>query len=172
LWAAWRLIHQPREETVLVSEILRIKGHTLFTTPPERSVLEALASAMSTPLYTVSKRWGIVSLTLACLTGLAMIFVGINYPFDVFTGLFVGSAVGYTARQLVQYSGKASALRLCMVWSGVLVWGIFIAYTVKPATAVAERSLQTPVTSSVMVAPPDAVMKALTSISKTEKVKL
>jgi CBS domain-containing protein len=42
LWAAWRVIHQPREETVLVSEILRIKGHTLFTTPPERSVLEAV----------------------------------------------------------------------------------------------------------------------------------
>jgi CBS domain-containing protein len=28
---------------MLVSEILRIKGHTLFTTPPERSVLEAVA---------------------------------------------------------------------------------------------------------------------------------
>ena len=27
---------------MLVSEILRIKGHTLFTTPPERSVLEAV----------------------------------------------------------------------------------------------------------------------------------
>ena len=30
------------EEPMLVSEILRIKGHTLFTTPPERSVLEAV----------------------------------------------------------------------------------------------------------------------------------
>lgn len=28
---------------MLVSEILRIKGRTLFTTPPERSVLEAVA---------------------------------------------------------------------------------------------------------------------------------
>jgi CBS domain-containing protein len=28
---------------MLMSEILRIKGHTLFTTPPERSVLEAVA---------------------------------------------------------------------------------------------------------------------------------
>ena len=27
---------------MLVKEILRIKGHTLFTTPPERSVLEAV----------------------------------------------------------------------------------------------------------------------------------
>ena len=27
---------------MLVSEILQIKGHTLFTTPPERSVLEAV----------------------------------------------------------------------------------------------------------------------------------
>jgi CBS domain-containing protein len=27
---------------MLVSEILRIKGHTLFTTPPERAVLEAV----------------------------------------------------------------------------------------------------------------------------------
>ena len=27
---------------MLVSEILRIKGHTLFTTPPERSLLEAV----------------------------------------------------------------------------------------------------------------------------------
>lgn len=27
---------------MLVNEILRIKGHTLFTTPPERSVLEAV----------------------------------------------------------------------------------------------------------------------------------
>ena len=27
---------------MVVSEILRIKGHTLFTTPPERSVLEAV----------------------------------------------------------------------------------------------------------------------------------
>jgi len=27
---------------MLVSEILRIKGHTLFTTTPERSVLEAV----------------------------------------------------------------------------------------------------------------------------------
>ena len=27
---------------MLVSEILRIKGHTLFTTPPERSALEAV----------------------------------------------------------------------------------------------------------------------------------
>ena len=27
---------------MLVSEILRIKGHTLFTTPPDRSVLEAV----------------------------------------------------------------------------------------------------------------------------------
>ena len=27
---------------MLVSEILRIKGHTLFTTPPERSVLESV----------------------------------------------------------------------------------------------------------------------------------
>ena len=27
---------------MLVSEILRIKGHTLFTTPPERTVLEAV----------------------------------------------------------------------------------------------------------------------------------
>ena len=28
---------------MLVSEILRIKGHTLFTTPPERTLLEAVA---------------------------------------------------------------------------------------------------------------------------------
>src|SRR6185312_8013323 len=30
------------EDAMLVSEILRIKGHTLFTTPPERSLLEAV----------------------------------------------------------------------------------------------------------------------------------
>jgi CBS domain-containing protein len=30
------------EAAMLVSEILRIKGHTLFTTPPERPVLEAV----------------------------------------------------------------------------------------------------------------------------------
>jgi CBS domain-containing protein len=30
------------EVVMLVSEILRIKGHTLFTTPPERSVLAAV----------------------------------------------------------------------------------------------------------------------------------
>jgi CBS domain-containing protein len=32
----------PKEETMLVSEILRIKGSTLFTTPPEALVLEAV----------------------------------------------------------------------------------------------------------------------------------
>jgi len=35
---------------MLVSEILRIKGHTLFTTPPERSVLEAVEVSFGEPL--------------------------------------------------------------------------------------------------------------------------
>ncbi|HEX2948884.1 MAG TPA: hypothetical protein VHV83_04855 [Armatimonadota bacterium] len=129
------------------------------------------ASAISIALYAFSRYVGTIATIIGVSTGIALVFVGINYPFDVVTGAFLGSAIGYTAIELVgQNRWQQYRKKIALVWIGILFWALLIAATMRPVhpSVAASQSEM----ASVTVTPPPAVLRAIQPLHHDGKVAL
>jgi membrane-associated phospholipid phosphatase len=87
-----------------------------------------IAGAFVVGLWLIDKRLGAIGALLALLLAFARVYVGVHYPGDVVAGLLIGGAI---------------AAAICIGLRG-------------PATALAERLLQTPLRPLIAASPPPA----------------
>jgi undecaprenyl-diphosphatase len=51
--------------------------------------------ALATTVYLFNKKWGLFYLISALLIGVARVYVGIHWPFDIIAGMFIGIITGW-----------------------------------------------------------------------------
>lgn len=66
--------------------------------------------AMATALYFYNRRIGTVFLVGALLNGLARIYVGVHWPFDILGGIITGISVAFLIRYLVKKNRSTEIL--------------------------------------------------------------
>ena len=57
--------------------------------------------ALGTALFFLNRRWGVWFLVFAAIMGVARVFVGVHWPFDVLAGAIFGIASAFLARVLL-----------------------------------------------------------------------
>ena len=129
----------------------------------------AIAFALAFPLLQAHRRFGVAALGVAGLTGIALVFVGANFPYDVLTGLLIGMAVGYSAallyhRGVPDFRRRVRWAALC--WVVLLVWAGVALATVRPVSLESNPN-ETPSQQNVgvSVTPPAPVLTALQPVA-------
>jgi len=123
------------------------------------------AMALTVPTWYLSRAIGAVCGLIVVSIGLALVFVGINYPLDVITGLQLGGVIGISAARIcmthvaMPISGRGIAISWCIV----LAWGLLMALTMRPASLLAPITAVAPVTMSVQSPAPLSVQTTLES---------
>ena len=149
-----------RWATLLITE----RSHLAFPAWPV-----VFAFALSIPTLRLAKRPGAVILFLGTLLACSLIYVGVNYPFDVLTGIFLGSAIGATASAAWLAHGL-NWRRIAYIWLPLVLWGGIILATVKPTHGESESPVAETAVSTANVTPPANVIMALTPALRPGKV--
>lgn len=126
-----------------------------------------LAFALAVPAVRFRRACGWLMCVMGVLLTLAMVFVGINYPLDVLTGVLLGVVIGLTALALVRtpFGQPAHAWRTVLgLWLLFAVWGGLLAVTIQPVHVESGDTASAGPASSVMVVPPAALLSAVRAL--------
>jgi undecaprenyl-diphosphatase len=108
---------------------------TLLITPETGMAFPAwpvvLSFALAVPMQRVWRPLGIVLYILAGLLAVSLVFVGVNFPFDVISGALLGLAIGATAAAGLLPTRRPFGI----IHAVTLLWFLFMAFAVKPASA-------------------------------------
>ncbi|MHB9024551.1 MAG: phosphatase PAP2 family protein [Armatimonadota bacterium] len=131
------------------------------------------AWALIVPTLSIARRAGIILIALGVLFGLAMVFVGLNYPLDILFGSLLGAAVGMTFALLFKVSAitpKRPWLLPTIAWVVLLLIGGLLRIFLQPASTMATTEMVPTRGLHVRVATPAATLAALQRITAPSEV--
>ncbi|MHB9133085.1 MAG: phosphatase PAP2 family protein [Armatimonadota bacterium] len=108
----------------------------------------------------LAKLPALIIATFAGLLGFALVFVGVNYPFDVITAIILGLAVGCTTSACVGIGGHPWRNTL-LLWLVLCVWGAAIGINVKVTSEEVDRGVSHVSRPEVQVTPPPGMLAQL-----------
>lgn len=176
----WLLISKHILPNELRARPANVQWVTLLVVPDSRMAfpswptlaIMALSMAIAPYYRFVSALLAVIAL----LTGIALVIAGVNYPFDVMTGMIVGTAIGATSAYVVlRLFPSRQILKqkfiVLLLWMVTVCWLIVMAFTIKPA------NYQEPMSQSnvqaeklLLVVPPDKLKSQIIEMTGCKNI--
>ena len=157
-----------------------IRWVTLLITESSRMAFPAwtvlTTAALAFALRPLAPRIAVMLSVLALFQGAALLVAGVNYPFDVLSGLILGASIGYSSGLCCLRPERATSpyrrwLPFWLLWTCCVIWFVIMYLTIRPYHATEDRIARNMFAADTFnVIPPDTLLPRLREVTQCSKI--